>query len=118
MAIPLCRLCSFRLFLFFPRVFSAPRILTNALSLLRLSIACSRLRVLLMRSFRETRVETFALLCFRRSDDGPLRSLVDSAMGDKRKEPPLPPVKGDGSVDYDGECALACLLCSPGPVGA
>lgn len=27
-------------------------------------------------------------------------------MGDKRKEPPLPPIKGDGSVDYDGESTL------------
>jgi len=30
-------------------------------------------------------------------------------MGDKRK-PPLPPVKGDGSVDYDGECFCCCAV--------
>ncbi|KAH0955428.1 hypothetical protein HN011_006719 [Eciton burchellii] len=34
------------------------------------------------------------------SDNGRLHSFVETAMGDKRK-PPLPPVKGDGSVDYD-----------------
>ncbi|XP_071641148.1 oxysterol-binding protein-related protein 9 isoform X2 [Temnothorax longispinosus] len=35
------------------------------------------------------------------SDNERLHSSMDSATGDKRKEPPLPPIKGDGSVDYD-----------------
>ncbi|KAL0118802.1 hypothetical protein PUN28_009458 [Cardiocondyla obscurior] len=35
------------------------------------------------------------------SDSKPLHSSVESTTGDKRKEPPLPPIKGDGSVDYD-----------------
>ncbi|XP_050459931.1 oxysterol-binding protein-related protein 9 isoform X2 [Cataglyphis hispanica] len=30
-----------------------------------------------------------------------LYSPMENIMGDKRKEPPLPPIKGDGSVDYD-----------------
>ncbi|XP_011150267.1 oxysterol-binding protein-related protein 9 [Harpegnathos saltator] len=36
-----------------------------------------------------------------RSDNERLHSSIESAAGDKRKEPPLPPIKGDGSVDYD-----------------
>jgi len=32
---------------------------------------------------------------------------MESATGDKRKEPPMPPIKGDGSVDYDGESILS-----------
>jgi len=39
---------------------------------------------------------------FRYSDNERLHS----ATGDKRKEPPMPPIKGDGSVDYDGESIL------------
>ncbi|EZA47806.1 Oxysterol-binding protein-related protein [Ooceraea biroi] len=35
------------------------------------------------------------------SDNGRLHSLGENVAVDKRKEPPLPPVKGDGSVDYD-----------------
>ncbi|XP_011690301.1 PREDICTED: oxysterol-binding protein-related protein 9 [Wasmannia auropunctata] len=35
------------------------------------------------------------------SDIERLHSSLESATGDKRKEPPLPPIKGDGSVDYD-----------------
>lgn len=31
---------------------------------------------------------------------------MESATGDKRKGPPLPPIKGDGSLDYDGESLL------------
>lgn len=42
----------------------------------------------------------------RRSDNERLHVSVESATGDKRKEPPLPPIKGDGSVDYDGESVL------------
>lgn len=40
---------------------------------------------------------------YRRSESERLHSSAESAVGDKRKEPPLPPIKGDGSVDYDGE---------------
>ncbi|XP_014475737.1 PREDICTED: oxysterol-binding protein-related protein 9 isoform X1 [Dinoponera quadriceps] len=36
-----------------------------------------------------------------RSDNERLHSSMESATSDKRKEPPLPPIKGDGSVDYD-----------------
>lgn len=43
---------------------------------------------------------------FRYSDNERLHSSMESATGDKRKEPPLPPIKGDGSVDYDGELIL------------
>jgi hypothetical protein len=31
---------------------------------------------------------------------------MESTTGDKRKGPPLPPIKGDGSLDYDGESLL------------
>lgn len=34
---------------------------------------------------------------------------MENIAGDKRKEPPLPPIKGDGSVDYDGKSTL--LFC-------
>lgn len=44
-----------------------------------------------------------ARIISRRSDKERLHTSVESAAGDKRKEPPLPPIKGDGSVDYDGE---------------
>ncbi|XP_032673207.1 oxysterol-binding protein-related protein 9 [Odontomachus brunneus] len=36
-----------------------------------------------------------------RSDNERFHVSTESATGDKRKEPPLPPIKGDGSVDYD-----------------
>ncbi|KAL6265329.1 hypothetical protein P5V15_002130 [Pogonomyrmex californicus] len=35
------------------------------------------------------------------SNNERLYSSIESATGDKRREPPLPPIKGDGSVDYD-----------------
>ncbi|XP_011155819.1 oxysterol-binding protein-related protein 9 [Solenopsis invicta] len=35
------------------------------------------------------------------SDNERLHSSMESATGDKRKGPPLPPIKGDGSLDYD-----------------
>ncbi|KAG5333063.1 OSBL9 protein, partial [Acromyrmex heyeri] len=41
------------------------------------------------------------------SDNERLHSPVENVTGDKRKEPPLPPIKGDGSVDYDGESISA-----------
>lgn len=40
---------------------------------------------------------------FRNSDNKRLHSLMENATGDKRRELLLPPIKGDGSVDYDGE---------------
>lgn len=45
------------------------------------------------------------------SDNERLHSSMDNTTGDKRKEPPLPPIKGDGSVDYDGESILSFLIC-------
>lgn len=35
---------------------------------------------------------------------------MESATGDKRKGPPLPPIKGDGSVDYDGELMFGRVI--------
>lgn len=43
---------------------------------------------------------------FRCQDNERLYTAMENIAGDKRKEPPLPPIKGDGSVDYDGESTL------------
>lgn len=43
-------------------------------------------------------VQNHITLC---QDNKRLYSPMENIAGDKRKEPPLPPIKGDGSVDYD-----------------
>lgn len=42
-------------------------------------------------------------------DSERLHPPMESA-GDKRKQPPLPPIKGDGSLDYDGKSILIYIF--------
>lgn len=48
---------------------------------------------------------------FSRRRDGE-RSQVhaDTSSSENRKQPPLPPTKGDGSVDYDGKLKISYYL--------
>ncbi|KAK2585482.1 hypothetical protein KPH14_010138 [Odynerus spinipes] len=42
-------------------------------------------------------------ITLRRRESDRLQSTGEHAVGDTRKQSPLPPIKGDGSVDYDGK---------------
>lgn len=48
-------------------------------------------------------------LCSRRRESDRFQSIGEIA-GDMRKQSPLPPIKGDGSVDYDGKYLLTIIF--------